>query len=221
MEYYHLHTKGIHDREYRESRVFVIDPEKFNNRLYDKCVNFSVTVPSSDFPRMVSVINERLRENHYKEYDDKVILTDLFSSALYDGISKEELIKLFESTTKFLVRAQIYKRENALEEYRKNNCNDKPSRMHSLYLTTLDGLDYWEKQLVDNDTDVYLVEVDHEPSVFNEQFLPEETLTYKEAYDKAPNYWFPKLDRVNPLTNEYLYQGKVRLVKKVGEIKKK
>ena len=189
MEYYHLHTRGIHDREYRESRRFVVDPNKYNNRLFEKCNNFSVTVPTKDFPRMTEVINEALRENSYKTYDDKIILTDLFSLGLRDGISQNELIKLMQSTISFLVRAQIYKRENALEDFRKENCPDKPSRMHSFYLTTEEGVEYWANHLIDNDMDIYLVEVDHEPFVSNEQLLPEETLTYGEALKESGRYY--------------------------------
>ena len=109
------------------------------------------------------------------------------------------------------------------ENYRLENASNLPSRLHSLYVTTEEGLSYWCNLLIDNDLEVFKVDVANEPFVTNEQFLPSEELTYQESYNLSKNYWYPKFNKQNidTASNEYLVQGRVRILKKVDEIKKK
>ena len=221
MEYYHLHTLGIRDKEWKESREFIVRSDKFNNRLFYKMNDFSTSIPTDDFSKYANYYNYLLTSLGYAPQEGSMNIADLIDVFLKeDDKNIVEARKLLEQAKKILVRAQLYKRENALETFRLENCSDKPSRMHSLYLTTEDGVKFWKDRLIDNDMDVYMVEVDHEPFVSNEQCLPDERLSFGEMMSVAGNYWYPKLKKYDSTSNEYLYQGRVRILKKVDEIKK-
>ena len=49
----------------------------------------------------------------------------------------------------------MFKRETALENYRKNNFNFLPSRLHSIYLTDEKGVSYWIDALDAKDYDLF------------------------------------------------------------------
>lgn len=115
----------------------------------------------------------------------------------------------------------IFKREMALENYRKENVPKLPSRLNCVYATTEEGISYWKNNLVDNDLEVFEIDVENEPFETNEQLLPRETLSYMGIYNSAYHYWNPNIKSKMKQTNEYLVQGRVKILKKVGEINRK
>ena len=112
-------------------------------------------------------------------------------------------------------------REMAMEEYRKENCINLPSRLHSLYACSEEGIDFWATQIRDNDVDIYRIDVFDEPFLSNEALLPAEELCYGDKVKASYKYFKPNKKDLNPITNEYLVQGKVKVLEKVKEIKNK
>lgn len=47
------------------------------------------------------------------------------------------------------------------------------------------------------------------------QLLPDEEANYGDAYNQAFKYWHPKFKDVPEYTNEYLAQGKIKILCKV------
>ena len=76
MEYYHLHTKGNQDKFWRESREFTVD-NKWHNRLYKRCTNFSLSASTSDFQKLTAIINYCLNAHGFSEYTDKILIGDM------------------------------------------------------------------------------------------------------------------------------------------------
>jgi hypothetical protein len=219
MEYYHLHTKGVQDKLWKVKREFVVD-EQYKNRLYWLCHDFTTTTPSCKFPNLVNHINLIYEINGYAPLDEFVSVDDLLSCHLNSGIGNDQLKELLMLAQETIYSARIFKREMALEEFRKNNVPSLPSRMHSLYVTTEEGITYWENVLLDNDLDVYRLDLEEEPFATNEQLLPDEGLSYSDTYKESKKYWCPELHDSIKYCNEYLAQGRVRILEKVAEIKR-
>lgn len=220
MEYYHLHTKGNQDRIWRENHEFVVD-QKWNNRVYHRCANFTTAVPTKDYPDLTNVVNLLLSIGGYSPVEKQVNIKDLLDVCINNGVDKKTLYKLLKDTLVAVHNANIFKREMALEAYRSDNTPNLPSRMHSLYVTTKDGVEYWKNLLIDGDLEIFKLDIAEEPFIANEQLLPTEELSYQDTYKEAAKYWHPKLKNKNPLYNEYLVQGRVRVLKKVSEINRK
>ena len=57
MKLYHLHLLGNYDELYRENSEFVIDKNKFNNRIYNRIYEANSTVDVNKYKRIVDIIN--------------------------------------------------------------------------------------------------------------------------------------------------------------------
>ncbi len=49
----------------------------------------------------------------------------------------------------------------------------------------------------------------------NEQLLPDEDLSYEEMYKQAKKYWEPTIGSDMNMTNEYLVQGEIEVLRRV------
>lgn len=116
----------------------------------------------------------------------------------------------------FSFRSNEFKRENSLENFRLNKFSNLPSRLHSVYLTDEKGIDTWIEKFGNAKLTLYRVE--EEGTIFktNEQLIPDERLTYQEAYDAFYRYWNPNFKKVPENTNEYLAQGKIKVLEKIN-----
>ena len=136
-----------------------------------------------------------------------------------DDKFKNGMLKRYnEFTTKMQVSGvdgNMFKRETALENYRKDNVSTLPSRLHTIYLTDEKGVDYWVNALQTNNYKLYRVEASGEIFKTNEQLIPDEELSYKDVYESAYNYWHPNFKHVPDYTNEYLVKGKVKVLEKI------
>ena len=113
-------------------------------------------------------------------------------------------------------RSNEFKRENALENFRLNKFSNLPSRLHSVYLTDEKGIDTWIEKFGNAKLTLYRVEAEGTIFKTNEQLIPDERLTYQEAYDASYRYWNPNFKKVPENTNEYLAQGKIKVLEKIN-----
>ena len=69
-------------------------------------------------------------------------------------INRQEFQKILQIAYQTSYFSNMFKRETALENYRKNNFNFLPSRLHSIYLTDEKGVSYWIDALDAKDYDL-------------------------------------------------------------------
>lgn len=218
MELYHIHLLGNHDNMYKENTEFIINKDLYNNRLYNRVMNLNFSVQSTEFINTVSVLNNFFISNGYSQIGKEINL-DMVISAYLGARTIEDPIKMLNAAKDILFTAAMAKRELSMESYRKDNCPDKPSRMHSLYACSEEGMNYWIGALDRGNYDIYRIEALDDTFVTNEQLLPPENSSYIDSYNSSIRYFNPKNKDLNNYTNEYLVQGKVKILEKVDEIR--
>ena len=215
MELFHVHLIGNHDKLYHENSVFTVDKNKFKNRMYYRIYNMTPTVDVKDYSRIMKDINFLCNLNGIGSYDSKINLGEIITYILHKKCTEEEIRKALEQSSRILLDEAINLREMAMEEYRKNNCPEIPSRLHSLFACSEEGIGFWNEKIYDNDTQIFKIEVDEEPFVSNEQLLPIEGLSYGDKIDASYSYFHPRKKDLDPETNEYLVQGKVKILERI------
>lgn len=220
MELFHFHLLGNKDRMYRPNGEIMVDPEKFNNRLFNRIYDANVCVSGDMYDPIIKDINKALHDSAGLTLGDQVNIGEILQYALYQkGLSRDELIKVLQDTSDIMLKTGINYRELAMEEFRKNNCPDKPSRLHTLYACNEEGLRFWLGQIHDGESDIYRIDVEQEPFVTNEELLPLESLSYGNKIQASYKYFHPKKKDLNGVTDEYLVQGRVKLLEKIGEVR--
>jgi len=218
MELYHLHLKGNHDDKWKENKEIVIT-DKFVNRLARKVNSFNDCTSLSKLDNITKEVNAILAYNNFEPFS-KMPLHLILEYLLNPNIDLKTQKILLQEAKRIVFEASIFKREMAMENFRKDNFGNLPSRLHCLYATNEEGIDYWERQLMDGNLDIFRIEVIDEPFKTNEVFIPIESSSYEEMYSNSFRYWKPKFKNVPEECSEYLVQGKVKIMEKVGEIKK-
>ena len=219
MDLYHLHLKGNHDKQYKEGSTIIINDNNFNNRLYDRVMNTGYFVKTSDYPRITIIANALNEQLGFAPLGEYVNLGEIIPISLSYGTATDNK-KILMEASQMLHNAAINKRELSVEEYRKNYEPTKPSRLHSLYACDESGVEYWLRCLLDGDIDIYRIEPENEPFQTNVQLLPDETTTYIDSYNAAKIYFNPRSRDLNRVSDEYLVQGRVKILEKVDEIRR-
>lgn len=202
-ELYHIHLKGNKDFKWQVGNTINID------KTFDSVMNQR----QQEFCQLVNVNNINVQYSNY--------LTQYFAKIQNKiSIKKEELEELkslLEAGYRLSYNANFFKRETSLEDCRKDNYSSLPSRLHSIYLSDKDGLEYWQDTIVpqNRESEVFKVYVTGIIFKTNEQLLPKEETTYGESYNASFKYWNPKFKDVPNYTNEYLVQGKVKILEKL------
>lgn len=219
-ELYHLHLKGIRDDKWKEKKEIIIN-DSFTNRLGKKVNNFNDCTTNPALENISNNINELLQHSGYQDYSKMPLY--LILEYLLDpntSINKSTQKVILQEVKNLAFQASIFKRETAMENYRKDHTKKLPSRQHCLYATTESGIDFWKKRISDGDIDIFRIETLEEPFKTSEIFIPSESGTYEEIYNDSFKYWNPKFKNIPEEASEYLVQGKVKILEKVAEIKK-
>lgn len=162
--------------------------------------------------------------NHiYKqEYNNKEI-DDLCEDAYNGAFNKEELLKIKDIIKMFYINYTCDHKEYLLENIRKDEFPNLISRMHCLFLTDKESLPYWKNVFRNMNTSLFKIEVSGLMFLSHSCLLPQRRATFFEQENQARCYWQNKL-KENPyhITNdrEYLFQGKVKVLKKYENDKK-
>lgn len=195
MELYHIHKNNNHDRMWHEKAVIEIR-ENFKNKMYDRYQNFTTAVDIEEV--------------------GKVNLYDLILQIYKIGnIDLKMLEELMDYSYNVSYYASCFKRETAMEAYRKDKGYNYPSRLHSVYLTDEAGVDSWIEKLGKEDLQLFRVMVEGNIFKTNEIFIPNETLPYEIAYNESYHYWNPNFKKAPKDSNEYLVQGKIKVLEKI------
>lgn len=199
MELYHFHKEKDHDIKWKENSTILV-PDNFKSTTYNRFLNFSNTIALSEN----STINYyQLVENFLKSGDT----------------NPEIMLDLLKIAHDISFRSNEFKRESALENYRIDNKINVPSRLHCVYLTDEKGIEGWKDKFGGNyNLTLYRVEVTGTIFKTNEQLIPDERLCYGDVYAAAYNYWHPNFKKVPDDSNEYLSQGKIKVLEKIKSI---
>jgi len=203
---YHIHKiegKDSAGKFWKENKEIKVD-DKFKNGMLKRYNEFTTKMKASDVEGNIIDIN-------IHEYLASVLFK-LNSGRVFSKQELEEILKLSYHASYY---GNMFKRETALENYRKDNVSTLPSRLHTIYLTDEKGVDYWINALQTNNYKLYRVEASGEIFKTNEQLIPDEELSYKDVYESAYNYWHPNFKHVPDYTNEYLVKGKVKVLEKI------
>lgn len=218
MELYHLHLKGIKDDKWKAKKEIIIDKD-FTNRLGMKINNFNDCTSNPNLDNISNKLNNYFQYNGYEAFSKMPLYTilDFLPQLQIDAKTQKIILQELRNVT---FQSAIFKREMAMENFRKDNNPKLPSRLHCVYATTENGINYWKERIIDNDIDIFKIEVLDEPFITSEKFIPNESNNYEEMYNSSFRYWNPKYKNIPEKTFEYLVQGKVKILEKVAEIKK-
>ena len=225
MELFHIHTYGNKDNLYVPGKEIIVN-DNFNNRLYNMTYKNSYLAKREDFPFIFSIIDQVHQYNNIYPVGEETSLSEVlecFNCISRSQVPIEEILKLSKESFTMLRRADIAKREMAMEEYRKNSDRDKdkPSRIHAMYTCNEEGLDYWINMIDNNNNiQVFRIEALDEPFQTNEQLLPDEKLCFDDMVNASMRYFNPRQKEINKPSDEYLVKGKVKILEKVYDSKK-
>ena len=217
MELYHIHVLGKHDNLFKNKEI-IINKDTYNNEVYERVYNNSFKVDTRKYPNTVEAINYFNCLSGFQNLGTTENISLIISGVINNG-TLEEKLQALRDASEILHNAAMMKRELSMEEYRRDNEPNKPSRLHSFYACDSVGLSYWVDQLRGNKAaDVYVIDSIEEPFKTNEQLMPLENTNFIESYYASKNYFNPKEKDLAGRTNEYLIQGKVKILEKVFEI---
>lgn len=216
MELYHLHLKGIRDDKWKEKKEIIID-NTFVNRLGKKINNFNDCTDNKSLKDVTDTLNFLVECSGYSKFSKMPLY--LILDFLLDNELDSNMQKIILSEVKNMAfQAAIFKRETALEQFRKDNKPELPSRQHCIYATNESGVKYWEDRLTDSDIEVFRIDALDNVFKTSEIFIPDESNNYEEMYNNSFRYWNPKFKNISDESSEYLVKGKVKILEKVSEI---
>lgn len=197
-EMYHFHNNKVYNELWVPGNEIIVD-DNFETSFLNILKFYSTAVNTTDggTEAFNSVINGYLKEDQ----------------------DKETLIKLLKEASHLLYGANLFKREMALEEVRKQKYPNLPSRKHSIWLCDNKGVEFWKDQISHNGeipTDLYRVLVTGNLFKSSDSFLPNNYSGYETNLLEAEQYWNPVFENDEQEQKaEYLFQGKLKILEKV------
>ena len=113
---------------------------------------------------------------------------------------------------------KIFMREIALEEVRRQQYPNLPSRRHSIWLCDENGIDFWKDQISHSGqipVDLYKVMVTGNLFQSSDEFLPNNYTNFETKLKEANNYWTAENIKEEHKM-EYLFQGKLKILEKIN-----
>lgn len=197
---YHYHKLGLYDDIWQEGNEIIVD-NNFNSYYGSIIDKFSTGIRfSNGIVSLDRVIDEYLEKIGLENVDIKTITN------------------LLRDSSSIIKKINIYNRELMLEKYRKENTPDLPSRLHSIWLTDKESLNFWEEQLNGGGKlKLYRVSIAGKLFKSSDSFIPDDELTAKEMYEASSAYWNPIFKEEYLCKAEYLFQGKVKVLEEINK----
>ena len=240
--FYHYHAKGIYDDVWSPGNEFIVDDNweshlcRFTNQssIVVKTFSDEGIELSTSFDKIL----KRYLVNRDKNAIRNIILNEVFEHLTNGQINADQItdltqsiikkitelednyIAMLEKSASLLEETSVAMREVKLEEYRRKNHPELPSRLHSIWFTDPSCLKFWEEDLHKNNNkgNLTLYKLQVNGNVFKSRsfYLPRTYFTEKQMYDQAKFYWEPQMDsNMDYYDVEYLFQGKVKILEKV------
>lgn len=192
---YHIHTPNEYDEIWQEGHELIID-----DNFYSECgltiPYFNTDVISSN-GNLISIVNP------LRKYLDEGI----------EQLTTEEIMAMLEDVYRILYNANRTKCEAALEICRREKFKLCPSRLHSIWVTDKDNLDYWLNIIRGKE----VFELDLTGTLFktSDIYIPDDYLSLAQAIKVAESYWNPTFTEEAEKKKEYLFQGKALIKRKI------
>lgn len=160
--------------------------------------------------------NQGINFNSFLDEDKLLSLEKLIDSCLDEQQDIDSYIYFLKKANLYLKNYGLLTRELALEECRKDNYPNLPSRKEAIWLCEKEQIKYWKQQLYLENISMNLYKLSVEGELFktNAQLIPNKQLSYKEIYERALKYWNPDLYKLPKKSIEYLFKGKIKILKK-------
>lgn len=192
---YHIHTPNKYDEMWQEGNELIID-----DNFYSECglsiPYFNTDVVSSD-GSLISIVGP------LRKYLDEGI----------EKLTMEEIKTIFEDVYRILYNNNRTKCEAALEICRREKFKLCPSRLHSLWVTDKDNLDYWLNIL--NGKEIYELNLTGTLFKTSDIYIPDDNLSLVQAIKAAESYWNPNFTEEAEEKKEYLFQGTALIKRKI------
>lgn len=192
---YHIHTPNKYDEMWQEGNELIIDAN-----FYSECglsiPYFNTDVVSSD-GSLISIVGP------LRKYLDEGI----------EKLTMEEIKTIFEDVYRILYNNNRTKCEAALEICRREKFKLCPSRLHSLWVTDKDNLDYWLNIL--NGKEIYELNLTGTLFKTSDIYIPDDNLSLVQAIKAAESYWNPNFTEEAEEKKEYLFQGTALIKRKI------
>ena len=204
MVYYHIHRKGFQDELYHERST--IHFGKNSNRMWKNFLNRSGSyVESIETGPDGEEICHRRSFKTITSYDD------------YLKLDPEEQRKYFNYLYGFAIDSAMDFREIILEQIRRNINPNLPSRVTCAWITNKKNLDKWIELLKVKDGDYEIYKVDPDGITFSStnELLPVDYYPHNRQIIQARRYWTPTREDITNGTREILFEGDLRLLKRV------
>ena len=192
---YHIHTPNKYDEMWQEGNELIID-----DNFYSECglsiPYFNTDVVSSD-GSLISIVGP------LRKYLDEGI----------EKLTMEEIKTIFEDVYRILYNNNQTKCEAALEICRREKFKLCPSRLHSLWVTDKDNLDYWLNIL--NGKEIYELNLTGTLFKTSDIYIPDDNLSLVQAIKATESYWNPNFTEEAEEKKEYLFQGTALIKRKI------
>ena len=196
MEMYHFHNNKVYNELWVPGNEIIVD-DNFESAYLNVLKFFNTSVPTKDGGK--------------ESFD---IIIDNYLSKEQE---KDTLIDMLKDASHIIFGMKIFMRELALEEIRRQNYPNLPSRRHSIWLCDSNGIEFWKDQLSNHgqiDVDLYKVLVTGNVFHSSDEFLPNSYSNFETQLKEANDYW--KAEKIKEAhKSEYLFQGKLKILEKI------
>lgn len=196
QEFYHIHrtNRNRYSDQWKVGNTLVFGTT--TNLLHDRI--FNTTIDIGYEAQHLQLLLRRHNANG----------TPYEKSQLQTGFFQESML------FKYLQLA----REITLEEVRKSQFSDKPSRLQGVWLADIDNLKKWSKILPKSVFEQKIFQVTFTGKVHkaDERWITNKSLLFQSYYKNAVGYWqgLPQSQRGKP-TTEYVGEGTLTIVKEI------
>lgn len=219
MELFHIHTLGTHDYSFVPNNIINVD-DTYNNGLYQKIFNLNMNFSAESLPRTFDAINKELQGMGVSRIVLNSRIDELMHYMGFFGSDEKELKTFFNMASKIIKDYHDALNEMAYETCRQKSCPTAPSRLHSLYACSEQGIAYWDRIMKPKKADVFRIQVSDDSLLTNPSLLPKDDMELYNKVVDAREYFRPS-NIEDKESNEYLVRGKVLIGEKVREIRRR
>lgn len=193
---FHIHTPNEYDEMWQEGNEIVID-----DNFYSEC---GLAIPYFN----TNVVCSNGNVISLADSLHKILTND------YDDLTKENIRGILEDAYMILHNVNRTKCEAALEISRREKFKLYPSRLHSIWVTDKDNLDYWLNIL--KGKEIFELKLTGTLFKTSDIYIPDNHLTLAQAIKVAESYWNPTFTEEAEKKKEYLFQGKALIKKRIS-----
>lgn len=102
--------------------------------------------------------------------------------------NREMLIQFLNESRRIISDTNVYKREFALEEYRKIHYPHLPSKKHSIWVADEKQIEFWRTQFKDSELELFQISLTGTLFKSSDKFIPNDELNMEKSIQAAERY---------------------------------